>query len=81
MKKIKRFVVNVLSPEEMRQINVGRSNGCSTSRCFAYIYVNKELKGTYSGSCGADASIKQCVCKTSAGNFYDSNYECGKWRD
>ncbi|MDE7118831.1 MAG: hypothetical protein K2O61_09380 [Bacteroidaceae bacterium] len=81
MKKIKRFVVNVLSPEEMRQVTVGRAHGCYTGQCFVYLYdANKVLKGTYWGTCGAYDSIKQCVCQTSVGNYY-AGYACGKWKE
>ncbi|MDE5740729.1 MAG: hypothetical protein K2H04_10940 [Bacteroidaceae bacterium] len=78
MKKIKRFVVNVLSPEEMRQVIVGGKQGCYTAQCVAYIYVGGELTGTYSGTCGEYDS--KCVCKTKVGNYYDGSHACGSWQ-
>lgn len=77
MKKIKRFVVNVLSPGEMRQVTVGGKLGCYSIQCVVYVRENNELTETHSGTCGEYES--KCVCKTKVGNYYDSNYECGKW--
>ncbi len=70
MKKIKRFVVNVLSPEEMRQVTVGGKRGCLSDACYVYeMYTDKFL---YAGKCG-DGYDSQgyavCSCNTSGGNF------------
>lgn len=81
MKKIKRFIINEtsckLTPEEMRHIIGGSTGGCKTDQCYAYVYVNGKLEATHSGNCGEDDSINRCVCKTSAGNYYDDKHECG----
>ena len=70
MKKIKRFVVNVLSPGEMRHINGGGTPGCLSDAC--YVYEKYTDKFLYAGKCGGgydSQGYAVCSCNTSGGSF------------
>jgi len=90
MRKIRKFSVNengfLLSPEEMRRISGGTTNGeCDYgTSCDAYVYSynpvtgERKLDGHYTGNCDVDKS-GNCGCKTSSGHYNGtSTNECIK---